>query len=226
MTERDIQKISEEYKDEKEPLYEKIHERVENMIVQQAKKRKRLKTFYKVFPVSLAMVLIISLAIVLPIVLQPTEEEQPLRYSATELDAVELNYTLKEYARQNNENYLYIDLYDNAEETVTLRYFEINNESRTAFLQESFNDGDMGYAILLTIMKKNVAVDGYDQPLPSQKEMTINDVTITYGITTLNSKAKFEYLDYKYYLEFDDEIPVEYLTEIITNMFNTEKAVA
>ena len=225
MTERDIQKISEQYKDEKEPLYEKIHERVENMIVQQARKRKRLKSFYKIFSVSMAMVLIISLAIVLPIVLNSTEVDQP-RYSENDLKSEKLDYSLKDYASLNNLNYLYIDLYEMAEDLQTRRYFEKENESATAYLNEVFEDGETGYSIILSIMKRNIIVEEFDQPLPSQKEMTINDVTITYGITTLNSKAKFEYLDYKYYLEFDDEIPVEYLTEIITNMFNTEKAVA
>ena len=71
MTEKDIEKISQEYKEEKAPLYEKVHNRVEEMYAQQAKKRKKLQTFYKFIPIALAMVVIVSLAVSLPIVLQP-----------------------------------------------------------------------------------------------------------------------------------------------------------
>ena len=230
MTEKDIQIISEEYKDEKEPLYEKIHERVEEMIEHQAKKRKRLNTFYKFFPVSLAMVLIISLAIILPIVLQPSEEEPPIntaiRYSDNELDSKIQDYTLKDYARINNLNYLYIDLYETAEDLLTRRYFKIGNESETAYLQETFTDGETGYIITLTIMKNNINVENFEEALSSPKEIDINNVSVTYSITMLDSKANFEYQDYKYYLEFDDEIDVEYLTAIISNMFNTQQAAA
>ena len=228
MTEKDIQKISEQYKDEKAPLYEKIHERVETMIEQQAKKRKRLKTFYRVFPVSLAMVLIICLAVILPIVLQPTGEQPSgeIRYSAAELDAKKLDYNLNVYAIRSNEHYLYIDLYDIAEDLATFRYFKIDDESATAFLQESFIHGETGYSIKLTIMKKDTIVDKFEGFLKDTKELLISDVTIFYDITRQYANAQFDYQDYKYYLEFGDAIEVEFLEEIISNMFGTQQATA
>ena len=229
MTEKDIQKISEQYKDEKEPLYDKIHERVEEMIVQQAQKRKRLNTFYKVFPVSLAMVLIICLAIVLPIVLQPMGEQPEngeIRYSylQDELKAEELKYTLKN--RENNEKYLYIDSYDKAEEITTIRYFKKGNDSVTVYWQESFEHIELECSITLSIMKQNITVDKFDNFLSNPKKEKINDVEITYSLTTLDCKAQFEYSGYKYYLEFSDAIELEDLENIINNMFGTEQVAA
>ena len=231
MTEKDIQKISEQYKDEKEPLYEHIHERVEGMIVQQANKRKKLNAFYKVFPVSLAMVLIICLVIILPIVLQPTGEQpdSEIRYSDFELDIERLESTLKEYAISQNENYLYINLYDIAEDLTASRYFKIGEENLTVYLQESFTHGETGYYIQQTIMKRNVIVEEYEQLFLNPQEMAIKDVTITYEITRQYAKVQFEYLDYKYCLDFgniDEYFDVEFLTEIITNMFETQQATA
>ena len=45
----------------------------------------------------------------------------------------------------------------------------------------------------------------------------------------LDCKAQFEYQDYKYYLEFryiDEYFDIEYLTGIITNMFESQQATA
>ena len=226
MTEKDIQKISEEYKDEKAPLYEKLHARVEEMIAQQAKKRKRLNTFYKVFPIALAVVLIISVAVVLPIVLQPEDGEIWYSYNSDELDAKILGETLKDYAIMNNEKYLYIDLYEIADELVTRRYYKKDDERVTAYLQEYFIHGETGHSIMLSIMKKDTKVDKYENFLTNPKNMTINSVDIVYATTSLDCKAQFEYGDYKYYLQFDDAIKIEFLEDIISNMFGTEQATA
>lgn len=233
MTEKDIQIISEQYKDEKAPLYEKIHQRVEEMYVQQAHKRKRLKTFYKAFPVALAMVLIISLVVVLPIVLQPGETtpegDSVIRYTESDVKPLKLDYNLKEYARINNESFLYIDMDDIAEDVITHRYYEVDNESVTAYLQESLTHGETGYSILLTIIKKNVIVEEYETEIIDPLQFTFGKVTVNYNIMLTRSRAVFEYLDYKYYLDFgnvDSYFNDDFITEIISNMFSTQQAVA
>lgn len=225
MTEKDIQKISEQYKDEKGPLYDKVQERVEAMYEQKAQRKKRLNTFYKAFPISLAVVLIVSLAIILPIVMQHPDGVQPegeIRYSAVDLDAEKLEYNLRDYAIRNNNQYLYLNLYDIADDLATFRYFTIEDDSVTVYLQESFIHGETGYSIQLTVMKSNIKVDGIGEELPDPQQMSINDITITYNINRQYTKAEFEYLDYKYYLEFNDAIEVDFLIEIITNMFETQ----
>ena len=113
-------------------------------------------------------------------------------------------------------------MYNIAEDLATFRYFEKNNDSVTAYLHESFIDGYTGYSIQLTIMKNNIIVDELDDELPNPQEMFINNAKIIYSINRQESKAQFEYQDYKYYLRFDDAIDVEFLTEIITNMFETQ----
>lgn len=231
MTEKDIEKISQEYKDEKAPLYDKIHERVEDMIVQQASKRKKLTAFYKVLPVALAMVLILSLAIVLPIVLQSDETtpggDPPIRYSDVDVtSSPPLEYNLKQYAEINNESFLYIDLYNIAEDIETRRFYKKDDESVTVYLQESFIHGELGYVIRLTVMKSNIIVDSFDEKIINPKDLLGYDVDISYEIGRQKSFAQFEYEGYKYYLEFKDEIDEAFLTEIIDNMFNTQQAVA
>lgn len=233
MTEKDIQKISEEYKDEKAPLYDKIHERVEELIVQQAKRRKKIKTFYKVLPVALAMVLIVSLAIVLPIVLQaddtPPGGNPVIWYSDVDItSSPPLEYNLKEYAKQTNEPFLYIDLYDIAEDVETRRFYKKDDESITVYLQEFFTHGETGYIVKFTVMKSTVIVESFDDNIKEPQLLEGYSVDIQYEIDRLKSYAQFEYDGYKYYLEFEDAYGMDedFLAEIISNMFNTQQAVA
>ncbi|MCH5152810.1 MAG: hypothetical protein J1F68_02465 [Clostridiales bacterium] len=235
MTEKDIQKISEQYKDEKTPLYKKIHERVEDMIVQQARKRKRIKTFYKTFPVALAMVLVISLAIVLPIVLQPNETTPggapSIWYSDSDITSQPLptGDTLKKYVAENNESFLYIDMYEVAEDIDTQRYYKKDDESITVYLQETFTHTETGYFIRLTVKKNNIIVESLDNEINEPQTLSVNNVTVYYGITRQDAIAQFEYDGYKYYLGFadiDEYFTVEFIAEIISNMFGTQQAVA
>ena len=225
MTEKDIQKISEEYKDEKAPLYEKIHERVENIIVYQAKQRKRIKTFYKAFPIALAMVVIICLAIVLPVVLPSGNggdgnpdggfnsgdvNNDDIRYSAADLESVPLNYNLKQYAELYSEDILYIDWYDIAEADScrTKKYFEKGNEDKVVYLQETITNDDTGCTVTYSIIRKNIIIDGLEQLeiiddfLNNAHQAQVNGVSVSYIVTKTRSVAKFEYKGYTYYFDF------------------------
>ena len=230
MTEKDIEKISQEYKEEKAPLYEKVHNRVEEMYAQQAKKRKKLQTFYKFIPIALAMVVIVSLAVSLPIVLQPDEttpgEETIIWYSDGDIKSIAIKENLKEYASKNNESFLYVDLGEMAEDVKTQKFYSKDDESVTVYLQESFKHGEYGYSISYTVMKSNIVVNSFDEKMREVQEILVNNNTVYYEIGRKKSYAKFEYAAHKYYLEFNVAIDETFLTEIISNMFESQQATA
>lgn len=230
MTDEEIYQLIEEHKEETDALYNRIHEQVESSIVQHAvaqKKRKKLLT--RVFSAVGAFVLILSLAIALPIVLQPGEEnpdgETSIWYSELDLYSLQLDYNLKEYARRNNETFLYIDL-NEMEDIETRGFYEANNESVTLYLQELFTYE--GYPIKLTIIRQGINVEQYENFIlnPQKLDFEESDTDIYYSINKTRSSAQFEYKDYKYYLEFNDQIDEMFLTEILDNMFSTQQAVA
>ena len=219
MTDKEIYQQIEEYSEEAKASYEKIHEQVEASIVKHAQAKKRRKKLF-VSILSVATVLIVTLAIVLPIVLQPQDEEI-IRYSdENTLLYDELDNNLKEYYARNNLSLLYLDWYEYAEELYTTRYYEEGKESITVYLRETMTDGNTGYHIEISVMKRNIVVDNLETKVEEYQFTNIRNVQISYVITKTLAIAKFEYQGYKYYLEIKDSVTLDFLTETIKSMFN------
>ena len=219
MTEKEIYQLIEEHKEESDALYERIHEQVESSIVAHAQaKKRRKKIFSSVFSVATALVLIVCLAVVLPIVLQGEVEDVVQRYSDGELRSELLECNLKEYYQETNQSLLFIDRYENADAPITRRYYKEGNESETVYLYESFMDEETGYNIKLSIMKRNVSVDTFDEKLDECEIFKTFDPEISYRLDRKRSVAKFEYEGYKYYLEIDDKVELSFFIELIASM--------
>ena len=218
MTDKEIYQQIEEYSEEAKAQYAKIHEQVEASIVKHAQaKKRRKKLFIGILPI--AVVLVITLAIVLPIVLQPQDEE--IRYSDLSvlgLDVLDCN--LKEYYAKTNQELLYLDWYEFAEELYTARYYEEGKENDTVYLHETMTDGNTGYHIELSLMKRNIVVDNLETKVEEYQSTNIRDVQISYVITKTLTIAKFEYQGYKYYMEIKDSVTLDFLTGTIESMFN------
>lgn len=218
MSDKEIYQQIEEYREEADSLYEKIHEQVESSIVKHAQAKKKRKKLF-VSMLSVAVVLVVTLGIVLPIVLKPQEEE--IRYS--NLDALsydELDYNLKQYYEMTNQSLLYLDWYEYAEERVTARYYEVGKESDTVYLYEAYTDGNTSYSVELTVMKRNIVVESKDDPFGEFETTSIGNTQIVYVLNKSWALAKFEYQGYKYYLEIKDEITLDFLFKTIESMFN------
>ena len=218
MTDEEIYKQIEEYKNEANALYERTHEQVEASIVAHAQaKKKRKKLFVSLM--SVAAVLIVTLAVVLPIVLQPQEQE--IRYSdENKLLPDFLDCNLKEYYSNNNLSLLYLDLYEYAEDITTKRFYEEGKENITVYLSETFTDGNTGYRYQITVMKRNFVVESFEARTEEYQSTKIGDIEISYVLVKNSAAAKFEYNGYKYYLKINDGVTLDFLTATIESMLN------
>ena len=218
MTDKEIYQQIEEHREEAQALYERIHEGVEASIVKHAQIKKRRKKLWTGI-LSIAAVFVITLAIVLPIVLQPQEDEE-IRYSdASVLLFHELNYSLKEYYENNKLSLLYLDWYENAEILYTARYYEEGKESDTVYLYENITDGNTGKSVEISVMKRNIVVESLEERIYDPETKNIDNLQIIYTLNSTWALAKFEYQGYKYYLEFNDEITLDFLLGTIESMF-------
>ena len=218
MTDEELYQQIEEYREESRAVYERIHEQVEASIVKHAQAKKRRKKLLTGIA-SVAAVVIVVFAIVLPIILQPQEQE--VRYSDVDTLLREtLSYNLKDYNAVNNKSLLYLDWYEDAEYLFTARYYEEGKENDTVYLYETITDGNTGYRIQLSVMRRNIVIDSFDARFDSIQTTQIADTEIIYVLHKKYGIAKFEYENYKYYLEISDEITLEFLVETIESMFN------
>lgn len=229
MTDKEIYQLIEDYKEDSDALYERIHEQVESSIVQHAQaKKKRKKILSRVFSFATAFVLIVTLAIVLPIVLHNDSGEEVIRYSDLGvLKSERLNCTLIEYYGEHypsgTQMPLCLDRYEYAEDIFTWRYYEEGKQSETVYLYESFMDIDVGYFIQLSVMRNNIIIDAFDEKLSVNESTQIDNIQILYRLEKEHNIAKFEYKGYKYYLELDDEVEKDFLMSLISSMINNNQ---
>ena len=220
MTDEEIYQQIEEHSAEANALYERIHEEVETSIVKHAQAKKKRKKLWTGI-LSIAAVVLVTLAIVLPIVLQP--QDDTIRYSdASELSIDVLDYNLKEYYANNKLSLLYLDWYDFEEDRKTMRYFEEGKESDTVYLSEIITDGNAGRTIQLSVMKQNIIVDSLDGMFNEPQTTNTNNTQIQYELLKNSSIAKFEYQGYKYYLEIKEKTTLDFLVKTIESMFNNK----
>ena len=218
MTDKEIFQTIEEYSEEANALYERIHEQVEASIVKHAQAKKRRKKLL-VGILSVAVALVVTLGIVLPTVLQPQDEE--VWYSDVNvLLQDKLDCNLKEYYAINNLPLLYIDWYVDAEDLITERYYEDGKERETVYLYEKFTDGNTGRQVQITVMKQNIVVESLDERFEESETTTVDNTQIIYALYRDRGIAKFEYQGYKYYLELTYDIDFDFLVETIESMFN------
>ena len=218
MKDEEIYQQIEEYSEEASAFYERSHEQVETSIVKHAQTKKRRKKLFTGI-LSVATVIIVTLAVVLSIVIQPQERE--IRYNnLDELVQEALDCNLKEYCLTHNQKLLYLDWYEYAEDLETSRYYEEGKESETVYLYETYTDGNTGYSVEISIMKRNIVVESLDDRFEEYQTTNINNCQIVYNLGRVRSLAKFEYKGYKYYLQINDTISLDFLVETIESMFN------
>ena len=219
MTDEEIYQQIEEYREESDALYERIHEQVEASIVKHAQAKKRRKKLFTGI-LSIAAVLVVTLAIVLPIVLQP--QDDMVRFNdPNDLLPEELNCNLKQYYEMTNQSLLYLDWYKGAEESLTVRYYEPGKESKTVYLSERIIDANIGCSVELTVMSRKYVVESFDERFDETQTTNVGKTRIIYKLTKDWGLAKFEYKGYKYYLKINDEnITLNFLVETIESMFN------
>ena len=221
MTDEELYQTIDEYSEEADALYQRIHHQVEASIVKHAQVKKRRKKLFTGI-MSIAAVLIVTLAIVLPIVLQPQDKE--IRYeNLDELLFDKYHYSLKEYCEINNQSLLYLDWYEYAEDLVTIRYYEKGKESDTVYLCESYVDGNNGFAVQISVMKRNIVLESLDEVFEEPQTTSIGNTNIVYVLRKNLSLAKFEYKGYKYYLEIKKEIDLSFFIDAIKSMIATSQ---
>ena len=221
MTDKEIYQQIEEYGEESNALYEKIHEQVETSIVKHAQTKKRRKKLFTGI-LSVAAVFIITLAIVLPIVLKPQDvPDEEIRYSNIDsLSFEKLEFCLKDYYSITNQKLLYLDWYEDAEYLYTARYYAEEKANDTVYLYEKITDENSGSSVEISVMKRNIVIESIEDRFDEFEITNIGNTQIFYVLRKNRSMAKFEYQGYKYYLEIDEERTLNFLVKTIESMFN------
>lgn len=166
--------------------------------------------------IAAALVCVITLSIVLPLTLGG----EKVRYcTATQYVVKDLGQSLKDYSAAHNNNLLYADWYDVAEDSTTEYAHITDNENDIVFFKEWFINGETGEELTLSSTDNKTRVDIFDVYQNNiNKETNVKSLLVKWQISLASTVATFQYNKHIYYLELNVGNAQERLTEIIENM--------
>lgn len=176
------------------------------------------KMWKKWTAIAAALVCVITLSIVLPLTLGG----EKVRYcTSTQYVVKDLGQSIKEYSAAHNNNLLYVDWYDVAEDSTTEYAHITNNENDIVFFKEWFINGETGEELTLSCTDDRTKVDIFDGYYENSNETINTDskgIRIKLQVLFSSTKATFQHNKHIYYLELNVGNAQERLTEIIENM--------
>lgn len=175
------------------------------------------KQWKKWTAIAAALVCVITLSIVLPLTLGG----EKVRYcTATQYVVKDLGQTLKDYSAAHDNNLLYVDWYDVAEDS-TAEYGHItDNENDIVFFKEWFINGETGEELTLSSTDNKTRVDIFNTFYEDSgnADTNIKGNIMHWRVSEMRTLATFQYNKNIYYLELNVGNAQERLTEIIEGM--------
>lgn len=242
MKEKDIHSLIESQRDDAK---NKVTQNVLRQIPQRDTPPRSQKAFFargwRLASIAFALICVLTLAIVLPLTLTgtneptlpptnaggdpPAETNPPKddgRFCTDEdLTSDFLGSTLKEYTQKNNLGFLYVDMYEGAEEVLTKYGYLKSDPTDIIYYEEFICTADAGSFITLSITDKNTKAEKYREYYEANKEFTVGDITVKWRDGNHERTVSiFYYGEYTYYLEIDIPQATGILKEIITDMLN------
>ncbi len=126
---------------------------------------------------------------------------------------------MKEYSIQNNNEILFFDWYldtDFHESIIT----ELIETKEIICLEETMTDMETGYNVTLKVTDTSTYIDfldAYEELFVN--EQYVSEIRVEWGGSTFNAYARFEYNNYRYYLEIpnalEPSVTLEYVEQLL-----------
>lgn len=220
MRERDVHDLIEQLNPEEKKLaWERIREQL-NLPQSQPKQAPAKKKRLTWALVAMAVVCVVTLAIVLPITLRGDDSNVNRYCDSTQYTVEGLNQTIQEYCIEHNINLLYVDWYDVAEdEDISTDYGYINgNPNDVVFFEEVIFNSDTEEELTLSITDNKTRVDKFEWFNSKCEDITVKTVNVSWKNVNQKLFASFEYESHVYYLQLETDGGQERLVEIIEGM--------
>lgn len=210
--------IEDQDKERKEQIKQKVFSQIDYPVTEE--KPKKVFSF-KWAALAATSVCALCVAVIVPVLLGGGEPEGNGRYCSQDDYVINMaDYTIKDYGLQNNLNIMYFDWYDFAEDRADFVYVNKYDETDVFCVEEQLYRNDTDDKVTLYVTDNRTTMDFlefYNDVCPNTYEY--NGVNIGWGISTMNSFAKFEYKKFRYYVKLDEPrsetVLIEYTKELI-----------
>lgn len=138
--------------------------------------------------------------------------------AAEEYSLVSTEYTLKDYAEQTGNAFLYFDWYDQTDYEDQI--VKLNSTDKIICYKEIITDMETGYMITLHITNSKTDIDLLSKFKKYDFVETIKGTEVKWTDGTLTDLATFEHKGFKYYMEIPDcdspEILLGYIEQLLS----------
>ena len=220
MKEKDVHRLIEEQDKEKKALmYEKFKEK--HNLASNTRVVKYNKKRICIASVAATAFVAIFLIIAIPLLINNINSSKMRYFDLSDCIAIDLDYTVKDYAESNGLSLLYIDWYDCAEEVRTWLFVNKDNEDEIIYIKEAIANGETGDIVELYILEQNINLDSlalYEEACV--QTAIINGISVNWFYRNRISVATFKFNGYKYYIVLDEPMDEESVLQIVEEMLN------
>ncbi len=210
------QLIEQQDKDKKDEMFAKF-EKEHNLESKARVVRYNKKRIWAASIAAAAIVICVIIAI--PLLLNNTNRTHKRYFSIDDCVAVDLDYSVKEYAKEVNKDFLYIDWYDIAEEFQTWLFVNRYNSEDVIYINETIVNGETGDIVDLYIIDELTTMEAFSFYEDScNRTATIDDVPVNWYYRNRLSTAMFKYKGYKYFVVLQEPMEEESVLKIVADM--------
>lgn len=211
--------IEKQGSEEKEICLERLNERMSQELDAKSGKttvKKSARPFLKWASICIAIAVIVTLGITLPIVLR-SDDASSIRF-CTNADyyTMDSDLTLKEYATSHPSKMLYLNGELGFEHVLSQHYKLKNNDETICIYEESISEENTVY---IYIVKENYEMDFLEHfKTLCNNELDVNSLNVMWGkeVSTIYAKFKYEGLDY--FLQIDEADSADTVENVVNDL--------
>ncbi|MDE6790601.1 MAG: hypothetical protein K2J61_02655 [Clostridia bacterium] len=158
------------------------------------------------------------IAAILLIVFVPRKSDGDFLTSDNDYSIVDSNYTIKDYAQQADNDFLYFNWYDNT--VCKDNIIKLNATDKIICYKETITDIETGYRITYYITDLKTNIDILTKYKECNNVQTISGTKVKWKNSALTVFSTFDYKDFRYYMEISNCESPEILLGYVEQLLN------
>ncbi|MBE5739718.1 MAG: hypothetical protein E7352_05700 [Clostridiales bacterium] len=185
-----------------------------------APKKKRIAVWKKALATGALSVLIVGVGAFVGVKYFLKDDQPTTRYyDASMYETQKTSITLRQRAEQENKKLLFLDWYDVTDFYMD-QIYTLNDSNQIIGYYEQIVDINTGSLVEINIVNKAYQLQSLENYDKTTEISIINSVQVDWKSTKTNSRAKFSYGDYNYYVMLEYPMEDDSILDLIEEMLS------
>ena len=138
-------------------------------------------------------------------------------FTSQSYETVEVQYTLKDYAKEIGESLLYFDWYEETDHLKN-KVLRLKDTQEVICFQEELIDINSGCRIYIYVMKCDTEIEDFFGDEETDRKSEINGAQVDWRYSKFRANAKFIYEDYSYYLRLEEPMDENHILDLVEEL--------